>query len=66
MAKKYGVSVPQLCIRYTLQLGTIALPKTANPAHMETNVQVNGWMPMQKLVVPVIVRKDYWRQCGML
>ena len=41
MAKKYGVSVPQLCIRYTLQLGTIALPKTANPAHMETNAQVD-------------------------
>ena len=40
VAKKYGVSVPQLCIRYTLQLGTIALPKTANPAHMETNARV--------------------------
>ncbi len=40
VAKKYGVSVPQLCIRYALQLGTIALPKTANPAHMETNAQV--------------------------
>ena len=40
MAEKYGVSVPQLCIRYTLQLGAISLPKTANPAHMETNAQV--------------------------
>lgn len=26
MAEKYGVSVPQLCIRYTLQLGAISLP----------------------------------------
>lgn len=41
MAQKYGVSVPQLCIRYTLQLGAISLPKTANPAHMETNAQVD-------------------------
>ncbi len=41
MADKYGVSVPQLCIRYVLQLGTIALPKTANPAHMENNAQVD-------------------------
>ena len=41
MAAKYGVSVPQLCIRYTLQLGAISLPKTANPAHMETNAQVD-------------------------
>ena len=41
MAKKYGVSVPQLCIRYTLQLGAISLPKTANPAHMATNANVD-------------------------
>lgn len=37
MAKKYGVSVPQLCIRYDLQLGMITLPKTANPEHMKNN-----------------------------
>ena len=41
MAAKYGVTVPQLCIRYTLQLGAISLPKTANPAHMESNAQVD-------------------------
>ena len=41
MAQKYGVSVPQLCIRYALQLGAIALPKTANPAHMKTNADVD-------------------------
>lgn len=41
MADKYGVSVPQLCVRYTLQLGTISLPKTGNPAHMRTNAAVD-------------------------
>lgn len=41
MAEKYGVSVPQLCIRYTLQLGTVSLPKTANPEHMRSNAQVD-------------------------
>ena len=41
IAEKYGVSVPQLCIRYTLQLGTVSLPKTANPDHMRTNAQVD-------------------------
>ena len=41
MADKYGVSVPQLCIRYTLQLGVISLPKTADPAHMKTNAEVD-------------------------
>ncbi len=41
MAKQYGVTIPQLCIRYTLQLGTIPLPKTANPAHMSENAAVD-------------------------
>ncbi|MER7922997.1 aldo/keto reductase [Streptomyces sp. NPDC096057] len=41
MARKYGVTVPQLCIRYTLQLGTVSLPKTANPEHMRSNAEVD-------------------------
>ena len=40
MAKKYGVTIPQLCIRYDIQLGMIVLPKTANPAHMKSNAEV--------------------------
>ena len=41
IANKYGVSVPQLCIRYTLQLDTLPLPKTANPDHMQDNAKVD-------------------------
>ncbi|WP_321369947.1 aldo/keto reductase [uncultured Draconibacterium sp.] len=41
MAEKYGVSVPQLAIRYTLQLGLLPLPKTAKPAHMKNNADVD-------------------------
>lgn len=41
MAQKYGVSVAQLCIRYVLQLGMIALPKTANPARMRENADLD-------------------------
>lgn len=41
MAARYGVTVPQLCIRYTLQLGCVSLPKTANPEHMRSNAQVD-------------------------
>ncbi|MEZ4321818.1 MAG: aldo/keto reductase [Myxococcota bacterium] len=41
MAEKYGVSVPQLSIRYTLQLGLLPLPKTANPAHMASNAALD-------------------------
>lgn len=41
MAAKYGVSVPQLSIRYDLQLGLLPLPKTSNPAHMKNNAEVD-------------------------
>ncbi len=40
IADKYDVSVPQLSIRYTLQLGLLPLPKTENPEHMKSNAQV--------------------------
>lgn len=41
MAKKYNVSIPQLAIRYDLQLGLLPLPKTANPKHMQNNADVD-------------------------
>ncbi len=41
IADRYGVTVPQLCIRYTIQLGTVALPKTANPDHMRANADAD-------------------------
>ncbi|MEE3849285.1 aldo/keto reductase [Gordonia sp. LSe1-13] len=41
MAQRYDVSIPQLCIRYTLQLGAVSLPKTANPDHMRSNAEVD-------------------------
>lgn len=41
MAEKYGVTPARLCIRYVLQLGTVALPKTANPAHIRDNGAVD-------------------------
>lgn len=41
IAVKYNVSVPQLCIRYDLQLDLLSLPKTANPDHMKNNAEVD-------------------------
>lgn len=41
MAEKYGVSVPQLSIRYDIQLGLLPLPKTANPNHMKANASLD-------------------------
>ncbi|MCR5547359.1 MAG: aldo/keto reductase [Bacteroidales bacterium] len=40
-ASRYGVSVPQICIRYDLQLGTLPIPKTTNEAHMRQNAEVD-------------------------
>lgn len=41
MQKKYGVSIPQLCIRYDWQLGMIVIPKTANPDHQKENMAID-------------------------
>lgn len=41
MAEQYNVSVPQLAIRYDLQLGLLPLPKTANPDHMKSNAALD-------------------------
>ncbi len=49
MADKYGVSVAQLCIKYVLQLGLVALPKTANPDHMASNASLDFTISDQDL-----------------
>ncbi|MGR3379315.1 aldo/keto reductase [Salipiger abyssi] len=61
MAEKYGVTVPQLCIRYVLQMGLVALPKTGNPDHMKGNAAVEfeiskADMDALKTIEPI---KDY-------
>ena len=40
VADKYNVTVPQLCIKYTLDLGTISLPKTTHKEFMIQNKNV--------------------------
>ena len=41
MAEKYHVTVPQLCIKYTLQLGTVSIPKASSKEHIEANIDLN-------------------------
>lgn len=41
MAKRYGVSIAQLCIRYCLELGLLPLPKTTSAAHLRDNATVD-------------------------
>jgi diketogulonate reductase-like aldo/keto reductase len=61
MAQRYSVTLPQLCIRYCLQLGLLPLPKTANPQHMRGNAGVDfeiSEADMQKLKATAPI-KDY-------
>ncbi|SDI91401.1 aldo/keto reductase [Natribacillus halophilus] len=41
IAKKYDASPAQLSIRYVLQLGTVALPKSTNKNHIKDNTAVD-------------------------
>ncbi|HIY56627.1 MAG TPA: aldo/keto reductase [Candidatus Tetragenococcus pullicola] len=41
MAKKYQVSIPQLAIRYCLEIGTLPLPKSENAKHIASNAAVD-------------------------
>lgn len=41
MAKKYQVSVAQLCIRYDWQLNTVVLPKASQSQHIKQNTEID-------------------------
>ncbi len=41
MAEKYGVTVPQLCIRFCIENGTLPLPKSVNPERIKANLDVD-------------------------
>ena len=41
MADKYHVSIAQLCIKYTLQLDTISIPKASSKEHIEENAKLD-------------------------
>lgn len=60
VAEKYSVSVAQLCIRYTLQLGTQSLPKTGNKDHLATNAQVDFEISAEDMeTLRTLDAKDY-------
>ena len=63
MAEKYGVTIPQLCIRFDIQLGMIVLPKTANPEHMKVNADVDFTISDEDMEILKHVEKikDYGR-----
>jgi diketogulonate reductase-like aldo/keto reductase len=67
IAKKYDVSIPQLSIRYDLQLGLLPLPKTANPDHMVDNAKVDFVISDEDMTILKNVEKikDYGNASAM-
>lgn len=59
VAARYGVTVPQLCIRYTLQLGAVSLPKSSNPDHIRSNVQLGFTISDEDMAVLAGLGQDY-------
>ncbi|MCA0294686.1 MAG: aldo/keto reductase [Actinobacteria bacterium] len=41
IAARYGVSAPQLCIRYLLQKGAVVLPKATSTGHIRQNAELD-------------------------
>jgi len=43
MAWRYHVTVPQICLRFAVQMGVIPLPKSSSPERMEENLNIFGF-----------------------
>lgn len=41
LAQKYGITIPQLCIRFCIENGTLPLPKSVNEARIKANLEVD-------------------------
>ncbi|TNE72429.1 aldo/keto reductase [bacterium] len=61
IAEKYKVTIAQLGIRYCLELGLLPLPKTANPAHLKNNADVDFQISAEDMeyLVNIDPIKDY-------
>lgn len=53
IAKKYNVSVPQLCIRWIVQKGHLPLPKSVTPERIKSNLDVYGFEISQEDIVAI-------------
>ncbi len=60
IAEKYDVSAAQLCIKYVLSLGMVALPKTANTEHMKSNSDLDFEISSEDMdILKALDFKDY-------
>lgn len=56
IAARYGVSAPQLCIRYLLQLGAVVLPKATTPSHIQQNAELDFEISAEDMEVLAAMR----------
>ena len=59
VAARYGVSIAQLCIQYTLQLGAVSLPKSSNPDHIRSNAEVGFVIADEDMRLLESIGQDY-------
>lgn len=59
IAEKYHASVAQVCIRYTLQLGAVSLPKSSNPDHIRSNAQLGFTLSDEDMRLLADLEQDY-------
>lgn len=59
MAKKYGVSAAQICIRYCLQKETAPLPKSTHEARIIMNKEVDFEITAQDMDMLDKIKKDF-------
>jgi diketogulonate reductase-like aldo/keto reductase len=51
IAARYGVSAPQLCIRYLLQKDAVVLPKATSVPHIQQNAELDFEISAADMVV---------------
>lgn len=59
VAEKYRVSIAQLCIQYTLQLGAVSLPKSSNPEHIRSNTHLDFTISDNDMKLLESIGQDY-------
>lgn len=59
IAKKYGASIAQVCIQYTLQLGAVSLPKSSNPDHIRSNATLDFTLSDEDMQALKGIGQDY-------
>ncbi len=64
IAKKYKVSVAQLCIRWILQNEILPLPKSVTPSRIHENIQVD-YFEITEEDVKTINQMDYFGSSGL-